>query len=64
MGEALEDVGAVVEDVVEGEINDGGGLDFLAVAVDGGGKSLFGLNVVGAEGQEGGETGMGGGDGA
>ena len=64
LGEALEDVGAVVEDVVEGEVDHGGGLDFLAVAVDGGGEGLFGLNVVGAEGQEGGEAGMGGGDGA
>ena len=49
---------------MEGEVDHGGGLDFFAVAVDGGGESLFGLNVVGAEGQEGCEAGMGGGDGA
>ena len=47
---------------MEGEVHDGGGLDFLAVAVDGGGEGFFVFDVVGAEGEQGREAGVGGGD--
>ena len=64
MGQAVQDAGPVLQDEVEGKVGDGGALHLLAAAVDGLGQGLVALQVVGAEGDQGGQSGVGGGQGS
>ena len=61
LGQAVQDVGPVLQDEVEAEVGEGSPLDFLAGAVDGFGQGFIALQVVGAERDQGGQAGMGGG---
>ena len=63
IGEAGQDAGPVLQDEMEGKVREGALLDGLAGAVRGLGQGLVAVELVGAEGDQRGEAGMGGGEG-